>query len=116
MTLTSSAGVATVVLTGTGTPRLTIPAFSGKASSTKKRRLTINVTPIGGSVRSIVVQVKSSSGKVLGTGTLQSASRRRAVTVKLKAPLGRGSYRATARARDALGNAVSATPRVFRLR
>jgi nucleoid-associated protein YgaU len=117
ITLTSSAGPATVVLSGTGRPLLRIPSFSAKASSTKKRRLTVPVTPVGGSVRSIVVQVRSGSGKLLGTGTGSSASRRASVTVKLKAPLKRGSYKATARARDLLGNAVTtASPRGFRLR
>jgi hypothetical protein len=115
MTVTSSAGVATLVLSGTGRPLLRIPSFSAKASSTKKRRLTINVRPTGGPVSGIVVQVKR-NGKVVGTGKLTSARGKRGVVVKLRSPLGRGSYRATARGRDALGNPVTAPPRDFRLR
>jgi hypothetical protein len=62
------------------------------------------------------VQVRSGSGKLLGTGTRGSASRGNTVTVKLRTPLKRGFYRATARGRDALGNVVTASPRSFRLR
>jgi hypothetical protein len=116
MTLSSSGGVATLVLTGTGRPRLTLPKLTAKASSTKKRRLTVNVTPVGGTVRSIVVQVRSGSGKLLGTGTLSSASRKKAVTVKLKAPLKRGSYRLVASGRDAFGNAVTAPRQTLTVR
>jgi hypothetical protein len=116
LTLNSSGGVATVVLSGIARPLLRIPSFGAKASSTKKRRLSVPVNPVGGTVRSIVVQVRSGSGKLLGTGTRGSASRRNTVTVKLRAPLQRGFYRATARGRDALGNVVTASRRSFRLR
>ena len=75
ITLSSSAGDATVVLSGTGRPLLRIPSFSAKAKSTKKRVLKIAVTPVGGSVRSIVVQVRR-NGKLLGTGSLARASHR----------------------------------------
>jgi hypothetical protein len=116
ITLTSSGGVATLVLSGTGRPRLTLPKLTVKASSTKKRRLTVNVTPVGGTVRTIVVEVRSGSGKLLGTGTLSSASRKKPVTVKLKAPLKRGSYSVTGRGRDALGNAVTAARQPLKVR
>jgi hypothetical protein len=117
LTLTSSAGEATVALSGIAKPLLRIPAFAGKASSTKKRRLTVPVNAVGGKVTKIVVEVRSSRGKLIGTGTRASASRPTSVTVNLKAALKRGSYKATARGRDALGNAVAtARPRGFRLR
>jgi hypothetical protein len=116
MTLTSSGGVATLVLSGTGRPQLTLPKLTVKASSTKKRRLTVNVTPVGGTVRTIVVQVRSGSGKLLGTGRTTSASRKKAVTVNLKAPLKRGSYRLTGSGLDALGNPVTATRRPLTVR
>ena len=87
----------------------------GKASSTNKRRLTVNVTPVGGTLRSIVVQVKR-NGKVLGTGKLGSASRKHAVVVKLRSALKKGTYRAFASGRDALGHNVTAKPVSFKLR
>jgi hypothetical protein len=118
MTLTSSAGEATLVLSGTGTPRpaLRIPSFSAKASSTKKKRLTVFVTPSGGTIKNIVVQVRSRSGRLLGTGTRGSASRRAGVTVTLKSALGRGTYKATATGRDALKRKVTAKTLSFTLR
>jgi len=60
--------------------------------------------------------VKSSRGKLLGTGKLASASKRRTVTVKLKSALKPGTYRAIANGRDARGRQVLVQRRNFKLR
>ena len=62
------------------------------------------------------VQVRSRSGRLLGTGTRGSASRRVSVTVKLKSVLKRGTYKASATGRDALRRKVTAKPLTFKLR
>jgi hypothetical protein len=114
----SNAGADLVIpLSGTGTPapRLTIPPIRATAGSTAKKRLKVQVTPIGGTIRNIVVEIRSRGGKLLGTGTLGSASRTRTVTVRLKAPLPVGRYVAKARGRNAFGQVVRATPRNFSL-
>jgi hypothetical protein len=64
----------------------------------------------------VVVQVKSRSGRLLGTGTRASISRRGTVTVKLKSVLKPGSYRAIAQGRDARRRNVKSKPQPFRLR
>jgi hypothetical protein len=116
MTVTSSAGVATLLLTAAGTPGLAIPALRERASRTQNRRLTVNVTPTGGVVSSIVVRVRSRSGALLGSGTLTRANRERAVTVRLTSPLRPGRYVASASGRDSFADVVTARPRDFRLR
>jgi hypothetical protein len=115
---TSSLGEATVVLTARGTPRprLTIPSFSARASSTSKKRLKVPVTPVNGTIRSIVVDIRTRGGKLLGTGKLASAGRKRTVVIRLKKRLAPGSYVAKARGRDAFGQRVNAPSRLFRLR
>ncbi|MEA2432245.1 MAG: trimeric autotransporter adhesin [Thermoleophilaceae bacterium] len=116
MTVTSSLGVSTLLLTAAGTPRLAIPAFSDRASRTQNRRLTVYVTPIGGVVSNLVVRVRSRSGALLGTGTLTRAGSERAVTVRLRSKLRPGRYVAEASGRDSFSDVVTATPREFRLR
>jgi hypothetical protein len=115
MTVTSSVGVSTMLLTAAGTPRLAIPAFRDSASRTQNRRLTVNVMPIGGVVSSIVVRIRSRSGALLGTGTLTRAGRERAVTVRLRSKLRPGRYVAEASGRDVFADVVTATPREFSL-
>jgi hypothetical protein len=115
MTVTSSVGVSTMLLTAAGTPRLAIPAFRDRASRTQNRRLTVNVMPIGGIVSSIVVRIRSRSGALLGTGTLTRAGRERAVTVRLRSKLRPGRYVAEAGGRDVFADVVTATPREFSL-
>ena len=84
-------------------------------SSLKPKPLKVAVA--GGTLRNIVVQVKSRSGRLLGTGTLASLSRAtRPVTVFLRAPLKPGTYRATASGGDGLGHTVRATRRDFPMR
>jgi hypothetical protein len=116
MTVTSSAGVATLLLTAAGTPGLAIPAFRDRASRTQTRRLTVDVTPIGGVVSNIVVRVRSRSGALLGTGVLTRAGSQHAVTVRLRSPLKPGRYVASASGRDSFADVVTARPRDFRLR
>jgi hypothetical protein len=114
----SNAGADLVIpLSGTGTPapRLTIPPIRATAGSTAKKRLKVQVTPIGGTIRSIVVEIRSRSGKLLGSGRLTSASRTATVTVRLKAPLPVGRYVASARGRNAFGQVVRAPQRNFSL-
>jgi hypothetical protein len=114
---TSALGEATVVLTARGTPRpsIAIPSFSPRAGSTNKKRLKVPIRPVAGTIRNIVVDVRSRAGKLLGTGKLASASKSKTVTVKLKKKLAKGRYVVKARGRNAFGNTVRAT-RNFRLR
>jgi hypothetical protein len=103
-------------LSGTGVPapRITIPSFSALASSTANKRLKVPVTPVGGTIRSIVVEVRSVKGnKLLGTGRLASASSKRTVTVKLKRRLAPGSYMARARGIDAFKHRTAVGTRKF---
>src|SRR5439155_18737352 len=116
MTVNSTAGVKTLLITAAATPGLRIPAFSARASRTQSRRLTVTVNPIGGTVSNIVLRIRSRRGGVLGTGTLTRASSERAVAVRLKSPLNPGRYVATASGRDLFADVVMARPREFRLR
>jgi hypothetical protein len=116
LTVTSSVGTATLLLTAAGTPRLAIPAFRDRASRTQNHRLTVNVMPIGGIVSNVVVRIRSRSGALLGTGTLTRAAGERSVTVRLRSRLRRGRYVAEASGRDSFADVVTATPRQFSLR
>ena len=116
LTLSSSVGVSTLLLTAAGTPGLAIPAFRDRASLTQNRRLRVNVTPIGGVVSNIVVRVRSRGGALLGTGKLTRAGTERAVTVRLRSALKPGRYVADASGRDLFADVVTARPREFRLR
>jgi hypothetical protein len=103
-------------LSGTGVPapRITIPSFSALASSTANKRLKVPVTPVGGTIRSIVVEIRSVKGnKLLGTGRLTTASSKRTVTVKLKRRLAPGSYIARARGIDAFKHRTAVGTRKF---
>jgi hypothetical protein len=104
-------------LSGTGLPRpkLTIPAFQALASSTARKRLNVAVVPVGGTIRKIVVEVRSPGGALLGTGNLASASGRRTVVVHLKRRLPTGRYQARAHGTDAFGHRVNAKKRSFSL-
>jgi hypothetical protein len=116
LTVGSSAGTSTLLLTAAGTPGLAIPAFRDRASRTQNRRLTVNVTPIGGVVSNIVVRVRSRTGTLLGTGVLTRAGSEHAVTVRLKSQLKPGRYVATASGRDLFADVVTSRPREFSLR
>jgi hypothetical protein len=116
LTVTSSVGTATLLLTAAGTPRLAIPAFRDRASRTQNHRLTVNVMPIGGIVSNVVVRIRSRSGALLGTGTLTRAASEHSVTVRLRSRLRPGRYVAEASGRDSFADVVTATPRQFSLR
>ena len=118
VTVASSAGGDLVTpLAGTGLPRpkLSIPAFHAAASSTAHKRLKVAVVPVGGTIRNIVVEVRSRGGKLLGTGRLTTASGKRTVTVKLKKPLAAGRYVAKARGSDAFKHRTATASRTFSL-
>jgi hypothetical protein len=104
-------------LSGTGTPapKLRIPAFNATAASTAHKRLKVAVLPVGGTIRKIVVEIRTRRGKLLGTGRLASASGKRTVVVKLKKRLAAGRYVARAHGTDAFGHRVTAKARTFSL-
>jgi hypothetical protein len=116
MTVDSTAGVKTLLLTAAGTPGLRIPAFSVRASKVRNHRLTVVVTPVGGTVSNIAVRIRSSSGAVVGSGTLTRAAAERAVTIRLRSTLSPGRYVATAGGRDLFAGIVTAAPRPFSVR
>jgi hypothetical protein len=116
MTVNSTAGVKTLLVTAAGTPGLRIPAFSVRASKVRNRRLTVVVTPVGGTVSNIAVRIRSSSGAVVGSGTLTRAAEERGVTVRLRSTLRPGRYEVSAGGRDLFAGIVTATPRAFSVR
>jgi hypothetical protein len=112
VTVASSAGADIVIpLSGTGTPapKLTIPAFRALARSTAHKRLKVAVVPVGGTIKTIVVEIRTPRGKLLGTGRLASASTKRTVTITLKHALVPGGYVAKGRGKDAFGHTVTVT-------
>jgi methionine-rich copper-binding protein CopC len=112
VTVVSNAGDDLVTpLSGTGTPapRLTIPTFQPLASSTAHKKLKVAVAPVGGTIRNIVVEIRSSRNQLLGTGRLGSASVKRTVVVTLRHALAAGHYVANGRGTDAFGHRVSVT-------
>jgi hypothetical protein len=114
----SGAGADLVIpLSGTGTPRprLTIPPIRATAGSTASKRLKVPVTPVGGTISRIVVEIRSRSGKLLGSGQFASASRTTTVVVRLKNRLPVGRYVARATGHDAFGNTVHAPQLTFQL-
>jgi hypothetical protein len=118
VTVASSAGGDLVTpLSGTGLPRpkLTIPKFQALASSTAHKRLRVAVVPVGGTIRKIVVEIRTRGGKLLGTGRLAMASSKRTVTVKLKRALAAGRYVAKARGTDAFKHRTATASRTFSL-
>jgi hypothetical protein len=116
MTVDSTAGVKTLLVTAAGTPGLRIPAFSVRASKVRNRRLTVVVTPVGGTVSNIAVRIRSSSGAVVGSGTLTRATEERGVTVRLRSTLRPGRYVVSAGGRDLFAGIVTAAPRTFSVR
>jgi hypothetical protein len=116
MTVESSVGTKTLLITAAATPGLRIPAFSTSASRTQNRRLNVTVTPIGGVVSNVVVRIKTRSGAVVGRGTLIRTATERIVSVHLKSRLRRGSYVATASGRDLFADPVAAPARTFAVR
>jgi hypothetical protein len=119
VTVAASAGGDLVTpLSGTGLPRptLAIRAFHALASSTAHKRLKVALNPVGGTIRNIVVQVRSRNGKkLLGTGRVTMASSKVTVTVKLKRRLPAGRYLATARGTDAFKHGTPLASRKFSL-
>jgi hypothetical protein len=119
VTVASPAGGELVTrLSGTGLPRpkLSIPAFRGLASSTAHKRLKVAVSPVGGTISTIVVQVRSLDGKkLIGSGRLATASSEGSVTVTLKHRLAAGRYLATARGIDAYMHSTATASRRFSL-
>src|SRR3954451_15498620 len=116
ITVDSTAGIKTLLVTGAATPGLRIPAFSVRASKIQNRRLSVLVNPLGGTVNNIVVRIKSGSGAVVGSGTLTRTASERGVTVRLRSNLRRGSYVATASGRDLFAGIVTAPQRKFSVR
>src|SRR4051794_28158598 len=116
ITVDSTAGIKTLLVTGAATPGLRIPAFSVRASKIQNHRLSVLVNPLGGTVNNIVVRVKSGSGAAVGSGTLTRTSSERGVTVRLRSNLRRGSYVATASGRDLFAGIVTAPQRRFSVR
>jgi hypothetical protein len=116
MTIESSVGMKTLLITAAATPGLRIPAFSARSSGTQKKRLNVTVVPLGGVVSNVVVRVKTRSGAVVGRGTLSRTATERAVSVHLKSPLRRGSYVAVATGNDLFADIVAAPARVFSVR
>jgi hypothetical protein len=116
MTIDSSVGTKTLLITATATPGLRIPAFSTRASRTQNRRLNVTVTPLGGVVSNIAVRIETRSGAVVGRGTLTRTATEKTVSVHLKSPLRRGSYIATASGRDRFADIVAAPSRTFAVR
>jgi hypothetical protein len=116
LTVNSTAGSKTLLVTAAATPGLRIPAFSVRASRVQNRRLTVIVNPIGGTVSNIVVRIRSSSGAVVGSGTLTRASSERGVSVRLRSTLRPGRYFASASGRDLFAGIVTAPARKFSVR
>jgi hypothetical protein len=116
ITVDSTAGVKTLLVTGAATPGLRIPAFSVRASRIQNRRLSVVVNPLGGTVNNIVVRIRSNSGAVVGSGTLTRTASERGVTVRLRSTLRRGTYVATASGRDLFAGIVKAPQRRFSVR
>src|SRR3954452_12947415 len=116
ITVDSTAGVKTLLVTGAATPGLRIPAFSVRASRIQNRRLSVVVNPLGGTVSNIVVRIRSTSGAVVGSGTLTRAASERGVSVRLRSTLRRGSYVATASGRDQFAGIVTTPERRFSVR
>src|SRR4051794_36516120 len=116
MTVDTSAGVNTMLVTAAATPGLRIPAFSVRRSRIQNRRLTVIVTPLGGTVSNIVVRIRSSSGAVVASGTLIRAASERGVTLRLRSTLRPGRYVATADGRDLFAGIVKAPDRRFSVR
>jgi hypothetical protein len=111
-TVASSAGADIVIpLSGTGTPapKLTIPTFRALARSTAHKRLKVAVVPVGGTIKKIIVEIRTPGGKLLGSGRLASASSKRTVTITLKHALVPGRYVAKGRGKDAFGHTVTVT-------
>jgi hypothetical protein len=116
VTVSSTAGVKTLLVTAAATPGLRIPAFSVRASRIRNRRVTVIVNPVGGTVSNIVVRLRSSSGTVVGSGTLTRAASERGVSVRIRSSLRPGRYTATASGRDLFAGVVSAPVRKFSVR
>jgi hypothetical protein len=116
MTVESSVGTKTLLITAAATPGLRIPAFSARSSATQNRRLNVTVAPLGGTVSNIVVLIKTRSGSVIGRGTLTRTAAERTVSVHLKSRLRPGRYVATASGRDLFADIVTAPARTFSVR
>ena len=116
MTVASTAGAKTLLITAAATPGLRIPAFSVHSSRIQNRRLNVTVTPLGGIVSNIVVRIKTRGGAVLGSGTLLRTGSERAVSLHLRSRLRPGTYVATASGRDVFADIVTAPSRQFRVR
>jgi hypothetical protein len=116
MTVESTAGTKTLLITAAATPGLRIPAFSVRGRRTQNRRLNVIVTPVGGVVSNIAVRIKTRGGAVLGSGTLLRTGSERAVSLHLRSRLRPGTYVATASGRDLFADIVNAPPRQFRVR
>jgi hypothetical protein len=92
-------------------PRLVIGHLPRHARTTDKRRLRIAVSARHGTVTGVVVRIRSAkTGKVLGSSKKMTIKGRKAVVVKLKRRLKRGSYNA-----EATGQKTAAA-RSFKLR
>ena len=116
MTVDSTAGTKTLLITAAATPGLRIPAFSVRSSRTQGRRLSVTVTPLGGVVSNIAVRIRTRGGAVLGSGTLIRTGSERGVTLRLRSRLRPGTYVATASGRDLFADIVTAPSRTFRVR
>jgi hypothetical protein len=110
VTFTSRLPKSTIELTGWGQPppRLMMSGLPGRASSTASKRLKLKVAATRGTVKDVVVSVRTRTGKVLGRATVGDVRRALTVTLRLTKPLAATRYVALARGRDTFRNPVSA--------
>jgi hypothetical protein len=109
VTFTSRLPKTTIELTGWGAPppRLMMSGLPERASSTASKRLKLKVSAARGTVKGVVVSVRTRTGKELGRATVGKVTRPRTVTVRLTKPLAASRYVALARGRDTFRNPVS---------